>query len=224
MVTLNINGKAHSIPARFTVQQWQQMQKWQFDAPEFWPRIIAVATGADPKLLEQADPKSIELVMAFIIAHMNQRREYKIMDLQTITFGQFVDLDCWLQMGIDKHIVECVDMLSGGTEWADEALWVLDKYSEFRQHILRQYSELFGLNDDAAEEEGQEQIKQDPLKVARAWYAVLVQLADEDVLKMDLITDEPLKKILNFMAYKKEQQIEAHLQSLKERSKHKQLI
>lgn len=220
MVTLNVNDSKYVIPERFTVSQWQQMQKWGFDVPEFWPRIIAVATGADPKLLEQADSKSIELVMAFIIANLNRRKEFKVMDFSQITFGQFVDLDCWLQMGIDKHIVECLDLLSGGTEWADEALWVLDKYTEFRQHILRQYAELFGLNDDAAETEGQEQIKQDPLKVARAWYAVLVQLADEDVLKMDLITDEPLKKILNFMAYKKEQQIAAHLEQLKQRSKH----
>ena len=219
MVTLNVNKNSYQIPERFTVSQWQEMSKWSFDEPAYWPRIISAATGANKEELEGAKPEVIELCMAFIITNINRRKPFKVMDFNGITFGQFVDMDCWLQMGVEKYITDIVELLSDGTEWADEALWLVDKYAEFRQHTLRQYSELFGLNDYVEEDDEEEETQFDPLRVARAWYEVIVNLADEDVLKIDQITDEPLKKILNFMAWKKEKQIAENLRALAERTK-----
>jgi len=57
----------------------------------------------------------------------------------------------------------------------------------------------------------------DKLATARSWYKIIVGLAQGDVLKLDEVTEQPLKKILNFMALQKEQQLEENQRKLKER-------
>ena len=68
------------------------------------------------------------------------------------------------------------------------------------------------------EEEDLENI--DPNKIAKGWYRIIADLADNDVLKMDAVTDEPLKKILNFMSLRKELQLEENFKQLQQKRKH----
>ncbi len=160
------------------------------------------------------------LAVAFIIQLMNHRSEYQIKDFNELTFGQFVDLDVWLTMGIDKHIDDVVNMLSDGTDHADEAMWLVDRYAEFRLHTYRQYKSLFGLNDNFEMIEGDPDF--DPLKIAKGWYKIIVSLANDNLLDIDRVTDEPLKKVLNFMALQKEKQIEANIEIMKQNRKLRQ--
>ena len=220
MVQLNVNDVSYKIPERLTLDQWKEVAKWNFEEPTDWPRIIAAVTGADWRTLSLGKDEAVALAVAFIIQLMNHRREYQINDLNKITFGQFVDLDVWLTMGIDKHIDDVVNMLSDGTEWADEAMWLVDKYAEFRLHTYRQYKTLFGLNDKFEAIDGDPDF--DPLKIAKGWYKIIVSLANDNLLDIDRVTDEPLKKVLNFMALQKEKQIEANIEIMKQNRKLRQ--
>ena len=93
-------------------------------------------------------------------------------------------------------------------------MWALDRYAGYRTHTYRQYSRLFGLDELA---DPDEVLQKDRLATARSWYKIIVNLAQNDVLKMDAITKEPLKKILNFMALQKEHQLEENQRKLQER-------
>ena len=221
MVQLNVNDVSYKIPERLTLEQWKEVAKWNFEEPTDWPRIIAAVTGADWRTLSLGKDEAVALAIAFIIQTMNHRKEYQIKDFNQLTFGQFVDLDVWLTMGIDKHIDDVVNMLSDGTEWADEAMWLVDRYAEFRLHTYRQYKVLFGIDRDGGGEALPEDF--DPLKIAKGWYKIIVGLANDNILNMDSVTDEPLKKVLNFLALQKEKQIEANLEIMKQNRKLRQL-
>lgn len=221
MVQLNVNDVSYKIPERLTLDQWKEVAKWNFEEPTDWPRIIAAVTGADWRTLSLGKDEAVALAIAFIIQTMNHRKEYQIKDFNQLTFGQFVDLDVWLTMGIDKHIDDVVNMLSDGTEWADEAMWLVDRYAEFRLHTYRQYKVLFGIDRDGGGEALPEDF--DPLKIAKGWYKIIVGLANDNILNMDSVTDEPLKKVLNFLALQKEKQIEANLEIMKQNRKLRQL-
>ena len=90
------------------------------------------------------------------------------------------------------------------TPWADEALAVIEQFIKWRNTIYKQYKSLFGLEDKDFMDHEPSDEAYDPREVSRGWYQVIVDLAGEDVLKMDRITEEPLQKILTFLQIKKE--------------------
>ena len=60
----------------------------------------------------------------------------------------------------------------------------------------------------------------DPMQVARSWYKVIVSLANRNILNMDAVTDQPLKKALNFMALQKEEALEEQQKQLQQKRKY----
>lgn len=211
MVKFTIQDKEYQIAERFTIQQWKDIVKWDFEHKPHWPRILSAATGAPLEYLEEVVEESLELGIVFIATVINQRRETKIKDFNTITFGEWIDLDIYLNYGADKHIDDILGMLSPYTKFADEALWVIEKYSNWRLFIYKQYSKLFGLDEPSEGSEGQK------TDIAKSWYEVIISLANEDLLNIDAVTEQPLKKALNFMAWKKAKMLEEQQRQLKQR-------
>lgn len=208
MIKVTVEDKKYKIPERFTLQQWKEMVSWDFDQPQNWRRIIEAGCGIPQAELRGARADSLQLFIGFIIAHMNQRREYELVDFNKLTFGQFVDLDCYIALGIDKNLEPMLDVLEVKPKWADEALWMIDQYVMWRTTVYRQYKTLFGLNDkdfeDYQAEHGEDW---DPMSIPKGWYRIIVELANENILNIDAVTDQPLKKVLNFMALNKEKQL-----------------
>ena len=218
MVKLTLKGKKYKLPDRFTIDQWLQLVKFDYLNPHTWNKVMSIAIGVEEEVLIDVDKESKILAISLIINTMNARREFKVRDFNSILFGEFIDLDVYMVVGVEKNLKTIVKLLSDGTEWADEAMWLVDQYSLFRVHTYRSYSNLFGLNDKAEDEEEDEDLeKYDPNQVAKGWYKIIVDLADNDLLKIDDITDQPLKKALNFMAYKKEKQLEENFKQLQQK-------
>ncbi len=213
MVKFTIQEQTYKIPERFTIQQWKQLMKWDYERKEHWPRIIHEATGAPLEYLNTVAEDSLELGVVFIASNVGKRKETKIKDFNTISFGEWVDLDVYLNMGVDKYITEILTTLEVKTKQADEALWVIEKYTEWRLFIYKQYSKLFGLDGPTSDEPAEAQTG---MEVARSWYKIIVNLAGDNLLNIDAVTDEPLKKVLNFMALQKERQLEEKERQLKQ--------
>jgi hypothetical protein len=76
---------------------------------------------------------------------------------------------------------------------------------------------LFGLNEKLTIDELEDVDDTDRQHNARSWYKIIVGLANGDLLKIDEVTQQPLKKTLNFMSLQKEQQLEENQRKLKER-------
>ena len=222
MAQININKKAYTIPERLTVEQYYKAIQFDWEDPKYYPMIIAQLTGAPVALLSKADDEALTLAIALIVKSMNDRRPTTMMDLESIQFGQFVDLDVYLALGLDKHFQDITAILSPDAKWADEAMWAIDKYAAFRTYTYRQYKVLFGLTDgdlDEAEKSGDVEVK-DKMQVARAWYKVIVSLAQDNILKLDEVTEQPLKKVLNFMSLQKEKVMEENEAKLKQKRQH----
>jgi hypothetical protein len=222
MIKLTIDKKKYIIPDRLTVQQWKDMISFDFTDYLQYAKIIASLTGADAAAVAKCTEDSQILAVGFIINLMNQRKEYKVRDFNAMLFGEFVDLDIYVVMGVEKNLDTILEILTPEgkevTEWADEAMWLIDRYTQFRVFTYRQYSGLFGLNQNGEQEQDEDDLEAyDPKKIAKGWYKVIIDLADNDLQKIDYVTEQPLKKVLNFMAHRKEKQLEENFKLMQQK-------
>ena len=201
-VTVNINEKKWVIPTRVTIEEWRDLQQWEFTNQAHWPWIVAAISSFDAKEFDGADPDSMQLFIGFLISACNRRTLKVQPDFNQLKFGQFVDLDCFLALGVEKNIVQILEVLGVDTPWADEALAVIDQYVKWRSTIYKQYSQLFGLNDQKGDLPNDEVYN--PNEVARGWYMVIMELCEHNILRMDRVTEEPLQKTLTFLQIQKE--------------------
>lgn len=216
-IKVNINSTTYQIPERFTIEEWQSLQQWEFENTAHWPWIINTCMHIPAEDFNNADPESMKLFIGFIIGAMNLRTLKHQPKLDDIKFGQFVDLDCFVSLGIEKHIDGMLDILEVDTPWANEALAAIEQYIKWRGSIYKQYAQLFDLNDTDSEYVEDQDFN--PKDVARGWYKVIVELAGEDILKMDQITEEPLHKVLTFLQIKKEKALALAQQARKQKVK-----
>ena len=218
MATININSKRYEIPERLTIEQYQKAMAFDWEDPKYYPMIVSQLTGAPIKMLKAAGEEPLTLAIALIVHQMNQRTKVKMKDLTETTFGEFIDLDVWISLGVDKHLQDMANILCPKAKWADEAMWAVDEFSKFRMFTFRQYQALFGVRDKDFEEAKEKlDLRPDPMQTARSWYKVIVSLAQEDLLKIDKVTEEPLKKALNFMALQKEKALEEQQRQLQQK-------
>jgi len=212
-VTVNINDKKWEIPTRVTIEEWKDLQQWEFTNQAHWPWIVSTISSFDAKEFDNADPDSMQLFIGFLIAACNKRTLKVQPDFNQLKFGQFVDLDCFLALGVEKNIAQILETLGVDTPWADEALAVIDQYLKWRATIYKQYSQLFGLNNKDGLPDDDEMY--DPKEVARGWYMVIMELADNNILRMDEVTEEPLQKTLTFLQIQKELKIKEQQEARK---------
>ena len=220
MIKIKLNGKTYKMPKRFTIDQWQQVLQLDLEDNKNWAKIMSIAFNKPHAMFDNVDEKSLVLGVSLIINAMSQRRECKLKDLTQLTIGEFIDLDIYLLMGPEKNIDTILDLiLVKGTKWADEALWAVDQLANFRMSTYRQYSGLFDLDKNGVQEDVDPE-DWDPQKVAKGWYRILVDLADDSLLNLDKITEQPLKKAFNFMALRKEKALEERERQLKQKRQH----
>ena len=212
-VTVNINDKKWEIPTRVTIEEWKDLQQWEFTNQAHWPWIVSTISSFDAREFDNADPDSMQLFIGFLIAACNKRTLKVQPDFNELKFGQFVDLDCFLALGVEKNIAQILEILEVDTPWADEALAVIDQYLKWRATIYKQYSQLFGLNNKEGLPNDDEMY--DPKEVARGWYMVIMELADNNILRMDEVTEEPLQKTLTFLQIQKEIKIKEAMEARK---------
>ena len=209
MVKVNVNNTTWSIPERITVDEWVALQKWDFANETHWPYIINDLLYIPLEDLQAAQEDSLQLFIGFLIAAVNKRTLKHQVDFNELKFGEFVDLDCYMAMGVEKNIHNMLEILKVETPWANEALAVIEQFIKWRNTVYKRYKALFGLEDKDFVEAPEPDEMFSPKEVSRGWYNVIVDLAQEDVLKMDLITEEPLEKILTFLQIKKEKALAA---------------
>ena len=217
MVTVNVNNQKFRVPERFTLEEWVKLQQWDFDNHKHWPKILEAVTGISSTTFEQAEEESLILFMGFIIAAMNKRQPTDMIGLNTLKFGQFIDLDCFISLGIDKYMDKMLEILEVETPWATEALWAIEQFIMFRTSIYRKYQDLFGLEDKDFEGQNNDE-PTDPMAVSKGWYNIIVDLANNDLLKMDEVTEEPVDKALTFLQVKKERALKeaANMRKIKQ--------
>ena len=204
MVTVKVNETKWRIPERVTISEWIDIQTWDVTNEAHWPYVINAISGIPVEEFIDAPEDSMQMFMGFVISATNRRTLKHQPDFNSLNFGEFVDLDCYMALGVEKHIEQILEVMKVDTPWADEALAVIEQFIKWRNTIYKQYKSLFGLEDKDFMDHEPSDEAYDPREVSRGWYQVIVDLAGEDVLKMDRIAEEPLQKILTFLQIKKE--------------------
>jgi hypothetical protein len=202
MIKLKVDNEYYEIYPRLTIDQWSSIMQWDIEDSIGWPFIIHHATGMDIDICREMEHAHQELIVVLVAQRLFNMVECAHKDFNTLTFGNFVDLEYGIASGIYKSYNKILKVLEVETKWGDEAQWVIQRYLTFRNWIFNEYKGLFGL--DELQEIEDVEVQQSPQKVAKRWYEIIVDLADDDVLKIDEITKQPLKKVLNFMALRKE--------------------
>ena len=213
MVKININGKSYAIPQRLTIDHYNSLINFDWEDPKYYPMIVSQLVDAPLPQLAKAEPQQLTLGIVFAVKAMNERREVEMLNLDEITFGQFIDLDVYLTIGLDKHFRDIAKILCPLAKFSDEVMWAIEKYVQFRTFTYRQYKVLFGLTDADIYDAEPDEIKK--TQIAKSWYSIIVNIAKEDILNIDRVTEQPLKKALNFMALQKEKAVEENLRKQK---------
>ena len=216
-IKVRVNEVHMSMPERVTIDEWQMLMQWDVENPLHHPYIISNLMGINLEDLKAAEQASLDLFIGFIVGAINKRTPKEVPEFDKLTFGEFVDLDCYLSLGVEKYINEMMEILGVDTPWADEALQHIEQYIKWRSTIYKQYSQLFGLDGPKVDKPADEF---DPKEISRGWYNVIVELAKDDILKIDQVTSEPLHKTLTFLQIKKEKTI-AEQQQLRKMNKAK---
>ena len=214
-----VNKKKYKFEDRLTIAQWQSVMQYDFTNPMNWPTVIHLVTGVPRQDLVKGSQDTLELGAALIVQMCNLRKETKVKPMDSLTFGEFVDLDAYVALGTANHLKAISDILTPEVEYADEALWALEQWLNYRLWIFRQYAALFDLDEDPYQEENDEVELPDPESVARNWYKIIVDLANDDILKLDEVTDQPLVKALNFLALRKERRLEENMRIMEQNAK-----
>ena len=97
MFKIQIDNKEYGFPERLTLDHWKGIYKFDLSVTSTWPRVIANLIGCHPKDLVDISDAQIEVAMGIVIAKLGERVETPWKDPSTLTFGEWVDLDVWIQ-------------------------------------------------------------------------------------------------------------------------------
>ena len=191
-------------PENYTLVEWIELQRFSFEDEAQWVNIISFVSGTPPDIVMEYDKGTLEMFILHILSTMNLREPRELPDFKSLKFGEFVDLDCLIALGIEGNISAMLEVLGVKEDKASKAIWVIENYVKWRTTIYRKYASLFGLRDKDFERYQDDEDDSDPLDVARGWYQIIVDLANNDILKIDEVTEQPLEKTLTFLNLKKE--------------------
>ncbi|MCP3697259.1 MAG: hypothetical protein GY920_01645, partial [Aliivibrio sp.] len=132
---MNINNEVYKLPQQLTVDQWKELIKWDMLEEANWPRLLNIVTDAPIDLLKEANREALELGIVFIASIMNVRERVKVKDFDQLKFGEFIDLDVYLTIGIEKTIDKVLEILEVDVENAHQAQWLIDELIKWRTHL-----------------------------------------------------------------------------------------
>ena len=227
MYKLNVKGQEFDIREDYTIEQWLRLQRWDSSIEENWVRLLSEATGMPMDQAKEIPLETMQVAIGLLMVTLSPDHcalqpaidDHNIIDFDTMTFGQFVDLEVLLSRDPRKTLDKMIAVLYGAkatSHWLLRDAWpALQKYMIFRKSIYSQYKALFEIDDvdrDSVEEVADQ---------SHAWLDMIMILADEKFLNVHVAVERPMIEALNYLAWRKDQAIkqEIALQKQKQQSK-----
>lgn len=220
MININTDSGQFPIPYEPMLSHWNACIKWGFENPKSWRIILHEVTDCPIQELNQISDDVIEILFGHFVQRFNEVEEIRP-DFSGFNFGQFVDADVMLSLGIEKWMMQIWYLISGKEDAPYKEAWPqIIKLYEWRKSVYREYDEFFGLSEvEKAKERGVEiEEKETTLSsLQTSWYTVIQQVAGEDFTKQDWVTDQPYKKVLNWLTWKKWRDEQLELEMIRKR-------
>lgn len=207
-INIKIKGTSYTLPEEVTASQWSMISL----VPNDMKHTIAHVLNVNRLDLATLEPDELQHVYEYCCIAMKGLQlemESPVLreTLDGMTFGMWVDLDVWAHTDPNAFIVEITSLLADEetAEWPlSKALAVLKQYLEWRANVYKNYSNLFGITEDATEEGYEATDEQSEVDIQRIWYDAIMLLCNDDFSNIDLVIEKPYIQALNFMAYRKE--------------------
>ena len=207
MIQVLINNQSYDLKP-MTVGQWQKIARFDMTEKLYWPKIIATALNISETELVGAPEETLELGVSFIryALEYGEHEPLKVINLDEMTFGDWIDLDIWMHDGAIKSLHLILEKFAGGGLQTPmpSALKALGQISNWRKQVYRVYSGLLSDGEPDVEVEEADEDEDFAPDPRRIWYQVLIHLSGEDMLKLDKIAEQPFRNALNFMSWRKE--------------------
>jgi hypothetical protein len=248
---IEFDNKEYEVPEP-TIELWNRLNtlKELQSEEEFTLSIISLSTGLTLEQVREADYFMAWETANYLTDYFLKEGEkfyptfefrgvnYKFIDLENLTFGEFIDIDTHLSQPAHKRQSELNLLMAllyrevdddgkvvkyDGSKVKERAELFrhlpikylrgsLNFFFSFRKHITRKYPLIFTTQDEVVE------IQDKPgFESFWGWYASLVYLSGEDILKVQEIAAKNLLEVFNFLTYMKD------LNMLRERELNKQI-
>lgn len=204
MNKLVINENEYTVPSDMNLDDWMAAVKLGDNTNSF----IAQAIGCPEENLELVPEETMLIVAAFLneacFPKLSTNRS-KLKNFDDFNFATFIDLEVYLSMGADSKMKEIVSLIFEDIN-PDEAMisqvWSgYLGYTNWRGVMFRNYKNLFNVS--SGDEEGGPEVN-----IPKMWHDLLLVVANGDITKTDQILEMPVRKVLNWLAWNKEKQLE----------------
>lgn len=212
---IHIANTEFSIPSDYSVKEWMKIQSYDLQQEMFWPHVISQATNMSLDYAKEIPLETQQVAVGIIAVCLAPKGQvstfidnYNLIELNKMTFGQFIDLEIYLGRGLNQNLENVCNILYSCEDsrhmmvrevWPAVELWM-----KWRTDIYTKYKRLFDI-DSAEDVEDSE----DASGAEHAWYSLIMILADNQFLQTDQVVEKPVISALNFLAYKKDEAIKA---------------
>jgi len=213
MYTLVIKDKEYKLPEDLTIDKWIEITKFDIGLSFNHKKIVSLSFDIPYEEVDIIPEKTIQLLVSFIYVmiypeHQPLQKDYmggEYIDLNGITLGKFIDMEIYLSEGLNKSIKSIVETLWGVKPTEDfmiSGVWKgIQNFIDYRNSLYKNYTNLFGGEDDGYVQVETKQTTQDIKKI---WYDIILTLADGNFLYIDEVTDKSLVSAFNWLAWNKD--------------------
>lgn len=208
---VTVGDKKYEVPEKLTVDQFAAIQQFGYDNSKAQKLICATVLGAPLNTFTSVDDEELTTLLAICLVPLGSldsaEKTIHCLDMETLTFGQFVDLDVVSHRGLKHNLPQLIAILHEVEvdEILDQPIdlyWPsVQEWLTFRSKLYSSYAGFFGIEENDAQASGGEQ---ESIDASRVWYTALMVLADEDFLKIHQVTERPVIEAMNFLAYVKD--------------------
>lgn len=213
---LEIEGNEYKLKLEWTIKEYLNVfmpnynithQDLFADESE-WNNLIWRAVNIPLDLLERCNPTHKQQLVWMLDSIKTFESDITTIELKEMSFGNFVDLDVYFFNNPYKYYKEILQILTPTADIDNLMIWDLTKvfnlFLEFRLWLYKQYKGLFGWEEKTDRDEDGQLKTKNITEIAGAWFDVVCRLSNEDINKIDETTSQPILKVLNFLARKKE--------------------
>jgi hypothetical protein len=219
MYTLVIKDNEYKVPDYLSLDKWSEVNKYDIRVKFTWDRIISIVMDIPQDDVEIIPDNTKELIMLMVTTLINplivipykEVGDGKFIDLNSVTLGKFIDIELQIADGVQKNLKNIVDLLYETNIDKDisikKVLGGVNQYLKWRDSIYAGYKNLFLVNGD---EDGYAQdddfYKSTVEDIKHSWFEIIMLLANEDILRMEQVTEQSVIKAFNWLAWNKDRQ------------------
>lgn len=215
-IILEIEGTEYKLKLDWTIKEYLEafIPNWNITYQDLfldeteWDELIHRGLNIPLDVLQRCNPDHKEQVIWMLDSVKLFESDIKTIDMKQMTFGNFVDLDVYFFNNPLKYYKEILHILTPNADIDELMIWDLMKvfnlFLEFRLWLYKQYKGLFGWEEKTDRDDDGLLKPKNITEIAGAWFNVICILSNEDINKIDETTSQPIMKVLNFLARKKE--------------------